>query len=175
MLATTWAAHAVIMYPTNSQGIKGDATMKHQTKMLINGLLVDGDRVLEVKNPATGKTFVTVACGSETQVDEALQAAKAAQPAWEALGWLKRKAMLLAVADAIEVRADEAAELVVQENGKPLAEAKGEVAAALAWIRFNANYELKPDVLRDTAEQKVVVSRKALGVVLAIAPWNLSA
>jgi hypothetical protein len=51
------------MYPTNSQGIKGDATMKHQTKMLINGLLVDGDRVLEVKNPATGKTFVTVACG----------------------------------------------------------------------------------------------------------------
>jgi len=148
--------------------------MKYPTKMLINGLLVDGDRALDVKNPATGKTFVTVACGSERQVDEALQAAKAAQPAWEALGWSKRNALLLAVADAIEARADEAAELVVQENGKPLADAKGEVAAALAWIRFNANYELKPDVLRDTAEQKVVVSRKALGVVLAITPWNFA-
>jgi aldehyde dehydrogenase (NAD+) len=161
-------------YPTKSKTVKGDAVMKYPTKMLINGSLVDGDRALEVKNPATGKTFVTVACGSERQVDEALQAAKAAQPAWEALGWSKRRAMLLAVADVIEARAEEAAELVVQENGKPLAEAKEEVAAALAWIRFNANFELKPDVLRDTAEQKVVVSRKALGVVLAIAPWNFT-
>src|SRR6202167_6825024 len=100
-------------YPTNSQGVKGDAVMKYPTKMLINGLLVDGDRALEVKNPATGKTFATVACGSERQVDEALQAAKAAQPAWEALGWTRRKAMLLVGADALEARGEQAAELVV--------------------------------------------------------------
>jgi acyl-CoA reductase-like NAD-dependent aldehyde dehydrogenase len=165
---------AVMKYAAHSQGVKGDAVMKYPTQMLINGSLVDGDRALEVKNPATGKSFVTVACASERQANQALQAAKAAQPAWEALGWSKRKAMLLAVADAIEARADEAAKLVVQENGKPLTDAKGEVTAALAWIRFNANYELKPDVLRDTAEQKVVVSRKALGVVLAITPWNFT-
>jgi acyl-CoA reductase-like NAD-dependent aldehyde dehydrogenase len=72
---------------------------------------VDGDRSLEVKNPATGKVFVTVACGSKAQAEEAFRAAKAAQPAWEALGWEKRKAMLLAIADAIEARREEAAEL----------------------------------------------------------------
>jgi acyl-CoA reductase-like NAD-dependent aldehyde dehydrogenase len=148
--------------------------MKYPTKMLINGLLVDGDRALDVKNPATGKIFVTAACASERQVNDALRSAKAAQPAWEALGWSKRREMLLAIADGLEERADEAAMLVVQENGKPLADAKGEVAAALAWVRFNANYELEPDVLRDTAEQKVVVTRKALGVVLAITPWNFT-
>jgi delta 1-pyrroline-5-carboxylate dehydrogenase len=64
-----------------SREFKGYAVMKYPTKMLINGSLVDGDRALEVKNPATGKTFVTVACGSERQADEALQAAKAVQPA----------------------------------------------------------------------------------------------
>jgi acyl-CoA reductase-like NAD-dependent aldehyde dehydrogenase len=102
--------------------------MKYPTKMLIKGSLVDGDRALEVKNPATGKTSVTVACGSERQADEALQAAKAVQPAWEALGWSKRKAMLLAVADAMEARADAAAELVVYENGKQPAKARSRCA-----------------------------------------------
>jgi acyl-CoA reductase-like NAD-dependent aldehyde dehydrogenase len=146
--------------------------MQISTKMLINGSLVDGDRSLEVKNPATGKVFVTVACGSKAQAEEAFRAAKAAQPAWEALGWEKRKAMLLAIADAIEARREEAAELTTREHGKPLAEARGEVDAAIAWIRFYGHCELTPDVLRDTAEQKVIVSRKAIGVVLAIAPWN---
>ncbi len=146
--------------------------MAYATKMLIDGSLVDGDRSLDVKNPATGDVFATVACGSEAQAQNALRAAKAAQPDWEALGWEKRKEMVLAIADAIEARQDEFAEVMVREQGKPLGEAQGEVEFSVAYMRFFANYELTPDVLRDTPELKIAVSRKAIGVVLGITPWN---
>lgn len=142
------------------------------SKMLINGSLVEGERILDVKNPATGEVFISVACGSQAQAESALLAAKAAQPAWEALGWEQRRVMVLAIADAIEARLGEFAEVMVREQGKPLVEALGEVEFSIAYIRFFANQELRPDVLRDTAQLKVAVHRKAIGVVLGITPWN---
>ncbi|NYI02764.1 aldehyde dehydrogenase family protein [Cupriavidus plantarum] len=147
-------------------------TMAFATKMLINGVLVDGDRHLDVKNPATGAVFVTVACGSVGQAEAAVQAAKAAQPAWEAIGWEKRRAMVLAIVDAIEARQDAFAKVMVLEQGKPLSEARGEVESSIAYMRFFANYALTPEILRDTAELKIALHRKPIGVVAGITPWN---
>jgi acyl-CoA reductase-like NAD-dependent aldehyde dehydrogenase len=85
------------------------------TQMLVGGKLLQGDRSMPVINPATRETIAQVGVASRSQAEAAVQAAKAAQPGWEALGWEKRKEHLIAYADAFQARADEFAEVMVRE------------------------------------------------------------
>ena len=146
--------------------------MAFATKMLIDGKLVDGDRTLDVKDPATGELVATVACASENQAEAAVQAAKSAQPAWEALGWAKREELLLAYADALHARAEEFTEAMVREQGKPWQEAAGEVSYTEGFIRHFASLKPPLETIQDDAERRIHVYRKALGVVVGISPWN---
>ncbi|MEI6002086.1 aldehyde dehydrogenase family protein [Paraburkholderia bengalensis] len=149
--------------------------MAFTTKMLINGKLVDGDRTLEVKDPATRDTVAVVACASESQALAAVAAAKVAQPDWERLGWNARAQLLLAYADAIQQRAPELAEAMVREQGKPLAEAQGEVSYTEAFVRHFAGLTLPVEVIQNDDKGRIEVMRKALGVVVGISPWNFPA
>jgi acyl-CoA reductase-like NAD-dependent aldehyde dehydrogenase len=101
-------------------------------KLLINGKLVDGAKTLEVFNPATGGVLETCPRADEAQLDEAVAAAKATFPAWSALSFSERRVKLEAIADALEARTDEFARLLTQEQGKPIAQATGEVMGAVA-------------------------------------------
>jgi aldehyde dehydrogenase (NAD+) len=149
--------------------------MSFANKLLINGKLLEGDRTIEVQDPATQEIIAVVACASEAQAQAAVVAAKAAQPAWEALGWEARKALLLAYADAIHERASELSEAMVREQGKPLMEAQGEVFYTEAFVRHFASLTLPVSVLQDDASGKIEVGHSALGVVVGISPWNFPA
>src|SRR3546814_2463714 len=110
-------------------------------KLLIDGELVDGDSSMEVIDPATGAPFQTVPRGSARQLDQAVAAAKAAQPAWAGLPIEERRGKLLVLADAVRANADGLARMLVREQGKPLPEARVEVAFTEGLIRYFARSE----------------------------------
>lgn len=149
--------------------------MSYAKKLLINGELVDGDRTLEIVDPATFQVIAVVACASEHQANMAVSAAKAAQPAWESLGWEARKVLMLRYADAIHERAEELARVMVLEQGKTLVEAQGEVFYTEAFVRHFASLSLPSTIIQDDAVGKIEVGHSALGVVVAISPWNFPA
>lgn len=141
-------------------------------KLLIGGELVDGDLSMEVTNPATGTPFVTVARASARQADQAIAACKDAQPAWAALPFAERQAMLVALADAVAANGEELARLLTQEQGKPLTEAHGEVVWTEGFLRHYATLQLPDRVIQDDAASYIAVKHKPLGVVVGIVAWN---
>lgn len=141
-------------------------------KMLIGGQLVDGDASLDVINPATGKVFTTVARASQRQADQAIAAAKAAGAAWAATSMDERRAKVLALADAIAANGDAIARVLTAEQGKPTAEALGEIAWTDGYLRHYATLDLPDRIIQDDATAHIVVKHRPLGVVVAIIAWN---
>ena len=141
-------------------------------KMLIGGALVTGTATMEVINPATGVAFTTVPRGTAADADAAIAAAKAAQPAWGARPMAERRLGLVALADAIAAQADELARLITLEQGKPLAEAQGEVAWTQGYLRHYATLELPDRIIQDDATGHIAVRHVPLGVVVGIIAWN---
>ncbi|KTE14992.1 aldehyde dehydrogenase family protein [Sphingopyxis sp. H115] len=141
-------------------------------KMLIGGKLVEGDHSMDVVNPATEEIFVTVARASERQADEAIEAASTAFPGWAEVPLAERQAKVAALADAIAANADRLARALTQEQGKPLAEAQGEIAWAEGYLRHYATLEIAERVIQDDASGLIQVRRKPLGVVAGIIAWN---
>ncbi|AOZ02936.1 aldehyde dehydrogenase [Cupriavidus sp. USMAHM13] len=146
--------------------------MKDIAGLLIGGKLVRGSAELEVVNPATGEVFTTVSRATEHEANAAVAAAKAAQPAWAALGLEARRALLLRFADGLEANAEDLAATLVLEQGKPLAEARQELAFAQAFVRHIAGLSLPVSVVQDDATHRIEVHHRPLGVVAAIAAWN---
>jgi acyl-CoA reductase-like NAD-dependent aldehyde dehydrogenase len=140
--------------------------------MLIGGRLVDGDHRLDVINPATEAVFATVARASERQADEAIEAAAAAFPAWAGTPLAARQAKVVELADAIAANADEFARALTQEQGKPLAEAQGELAWTDGYLRHYATLAIAERTIQDDANGLIQVRRKPLGVVAGIIAWN---
>ncbi len=107
-------------------------------------------------------------------LDRAVDAARAVQPAWNALGHAERSRLLHEIADDIEAHADELAELLSREQGKPLngPNARFEVGACAAWTRSAADIALEPEVVFEDGPARAEVHYDALGVVGAISPWN---
>lgn len=141
-------------------------------KLLINGQMVAGDSTMAVINPATEEPVATCARASKAQLDQAVAAAKAAFPAWSATSIDERRKVLVAIADAIQANIPELARLLTQEQGKPLADATGEIFGTSAFFRYFASLDLPARVVTDDATSRIEVRRKPLGVVGAIVPWN---
>ena len=100
--------------------------------------------------------------------------AVAAQPAWAARGHEGRSAALLQAADAVERSAEELAQLLSREQGKPLngPNARFEVGACAASLRATATLPLEPETIVDDGETRAELHYKPIGVVAAIGPWN---
>jgi acyl-CoA reductase-like NAD-dependent aldehyde dehydrogenase len=141
-------------------------------KLLINGELKAGDLTMPVINPATEEVLADCPRASEDQLNEAVAAAKAAFPAWSATSIDERKAVVNKIADAIEANGQELAQLLVQEQGKPLADATGEVFGMAAFCRYFTALDLPVKVIDDGEGRRVEAHRRPLGVVGAIVPWN---
>jgi acyl-CoA reductase-like NAD-dependent aldehyde dehydrogenase len=142
-------------------------------RLLIGGKLVPGAATLNVLNPATEEILAVAPRANRTQLDQAVAAAKAAFPAWAATPIRERGSLLAKLADTLETRRREFAVLLTQEQGKPLPEADGEMASAIASIRYFASLDLPSKVLRDDASRNIVQQRAPLGVIAAIMPWNV--
>jgi acyl-CoA reductase-like NAD-dependent aldehyde dehydrogenase len=146
--------------------------MHHDFKLLINGQLVDGAKKAPVINPATGQSFADRPVASHEQLDQAVKAAKAAQPDWAARPIDERRGVLRAIADRIESATDELARLLTLEGGKPLRDGRAEIALLVATIREVAALDLAVKIIEDTATNRVEVHFRPYGVVAAIVPWN---
>lgn len=127
-----------------------------------------------IHDPATGEVIGNAPEATIEELDAAIARARAAQPAWEALGHEARSAALNAAADAVDARAEELARLLSREQGKPLngPNARFEIGACSAWLRTNAALQLEPEVLVDDGETHAELHYRAAGVVGAIGPWN---
>ena len=128
----------------------------------------------EIFDPATGELIGRAPEHTVLDLQNAIAAAQAAQPAWATAGHDARSAVLMAAADAIETRAEELAQILSREQGKPLngPNARFEVGACAAWLRAAAITPLAPEVVVDDGETYAELHYKPIGVVGAIGPWN---
>jgi succinate-semialdehyde dehydrogenase/glutarate-semialdehyde dehydrogenase len=141
----------------------------------LNGQWVGSNESIEVINPASGKVIAQVASATREQVRAALSDAQTAFAPWRALPAKARADLLLAIAAELNRRGDEIAKLITQENGKPLAQSKGEVAMSVDHLRWFAE-ECRRAYGRVIPNQVVgkrnIVIKQPVGVVGAISPWN---
>jgi acyl-CoA reductase-like NAD-dependent aldehyde dehydrogenase len=128
----------------------------------------------DILNPATGELVGKAPVHSVEDLDAAVAAAKAAQPAWAALGHDKRIELLMKAADAIDENAEAMAQLLSREQGKPLSgpNARFEIGGASAWLRAAAGTKLETEVVVDDESGHAEISYRPIGVVGAIGPWN---
>ena len=144
----------------------------HAYKLLINGELVTASKQLDVINPATGKVFASCPRGDVGSLNRAVDAAREAFPEWSSQPLEQRQDCLTRLAGALTDVQEQLAMLLTQEQGKPIAESRGEIAGTLEHLFHNAKLQLPVDVLQDDAQALVEVHRAPLGVVAGIIPWN---
>ena len=148
--------------------------MARKYEMHIGGKTVAASAHREIKNPATGATVGLCPIGTVEHLNQAVEAAAAAFPAWRRSSDAQRKAACERIAEILTRNAPELATLVTQEQGKPL---KGigsefELGGCAAWAGYTATLELPPKVLEASAAKHVEMLREPIGVVGSITPWN---
>jgi acyl-CoA reductase-like NAD-dependent aldehyde dehydrogenase len=150
--------------------------MGFETRNFIAGAWRDGATVIENHNPSDLADVIgAFAQGSAADVDEAVAAARAAQPKWWAAGIQKRHDVLMTIGTELMARAAEIGALLSREEGKPLAEGKGEVYRAGQFFTWFAAEALR--LQGDQAESvrpgvEIEVRREPAGVVALVTPWN---
>ncbi|QRW19426.1 aldehyde dehydrogenase family protein [Rhizoctonia solani] len=128
--------------------------------------------IINGHNPATGAYLADVPIATSEQLDECVAAARAAQPAWGAKSYEERGVVLNKLADELEKNADLYKQLLVAEQGKPLAGAALEIGGSVHWLREVSRQRLEDKIHVDTPERRVVTRHIPLGVVGGIVPWN---
>ena len=146
-------------------------------KCYVGGAWSDADdgKVIAVKNPATGALIGTVPRMGTAETRRAIEAANAAWPAWRARTAKERAGLLRRWFDLMLANQEDLAVLMTAEQGKPLAESRGEIAYAASFIEWFA--EEGKRVYGDTIpsharDKRIVVVKEPVGVVAAITPWN---
>ncbi|SAL31335.1 succinate semialdehyde dehydrogenase [Caballeronia udeis] len=141
----------------------------------INGAWHKSAETYAVRNPATGEVIADVAKAGAEQTLQAIRAAEMAFPVWRALTAKERGARVRRWGELMLEHRDALAELLTREQGKPLAEAKGEVAYAasfLEWFAEEAKRSYGDVIPSPKPGSKIIVTREPVGVVAAITPWN---
>ena len=135
----------------------------------------DSGRVIEVSDPATGERVGSVPNAGAPETRRAIAAAKAAFPSWSRTTAAQRGKFLRQFHDCIMDHQDALAELLTREQGKPLAEARGEVgmsAAYILWFAEEARRVYGDVIPSPWPDRRITVTKEPVGVVGAITPWN---
>jgi succinate-semialdehyde dehydrogenase / glutarate-semialdehyde dehydrogenase len=143
----------------------------------INGAWVtaDGGEKIDVTNPATGETIGTIPKMGTAETRRAIEAAHAAFPAWRGKTAQERSAILRRWSDLLLEHQDDLAVIMTAEQGKPLAESRGEVVYAASFIEWFAEEarRIYGDVIPPhQADKRILVLKEPIGVCAAITPWN---
>lgn len=151
-----------------------------RTQAFINGEWVNapGGATHDVLNPATGEKLGTVPEMGAGETRRAIEAAAAALPAWAARTAKDRGAILRRWYDLMMAHQDDLATIMTAEQGKPLAESKGEIAYAASFIEWFAEEgkRLYGEVIpTHQPDKRLLVLRQPIGVVAAVTPWNFPA
>ena len=145
---------------------------------LIGGQWITGTQWADVDDPATGEIIGRVPMLGAAETDQAIAAAQAAMPGWNRRTAKERATILRRYFDLVMAHQEELAALLTQEQGKPLAEARGEIAYAAAFIEWFAEEARRIDgeiIPAHAPDKRIVVLKQPVGVVAAITPWNFPA
>jgi len=167
-----------MLNPTSPLPLK-DPTLFRQANY-IDGKWVqaDSDRTIVVKNPATGEAIGEVPVLGAAETRRAIEAAHRAQGAWRAMLAKDRATILRKINDLMLANADDLAVIMTAEQGKPLAESKGEIAYAASFIEWFAEEgkRIYGDTIPHNAKgRRILVLKEPIGVFAAITPWNFPA
>jgi len=146
-----------------------------KTQALVNGQWVDSTSRFAVHDPATGALLAEVANLGASDTEGAVAAANAAWPAWRALTAKARGAILMKWFHLLHQHADDLARIMTAEQGKPLAESRGEVgygASFIEWFAEEARRAYGETIPTTDPTKRYLVVRQPVGVCAAITPWN---
>lgn len=158
--------------------LKDPSLLRHQAYIGGEWQAADSDATFEVFDPATGESLGTVPKMGAAETARAIDAAQAAWAGWRMKTAKERAAILRRWFDLVIANSDDLALILTTEQGKPLAEAKGEIAYAASFIEWFA--EEGKRIAGDTlptpdANKRIVVVKEPIGVCAAITPWNFPA
>ena len=156
-----------------------DSSLLHQ-QCYINGQWLDADSsaTITVTNPANGDVLGTIPDMGATETQAAIDAAHAALPAWRALTAKERANKLQTWFRLMMENQDDLGLMMTLEQGKPLAEAKGEIAYAasfIEWFAEEAKRVYGETVPGHQPDKRIIVLKQPIGVAAAITPWNFPA
>ena len=149
-----------------------------KTDALINGQWVRGAQRFDVLDPATGHKLADVANLGPTETEQAIAAANAAWPAWRSQTSKQRHAILMKWYQLLMAHVDDLGRILTAEQGKPYAEAKGEISYGASFVEWFAeeakrvNGETLPPFDNN---RRLLVLKQPIGVCAAITPWNFPA
>ena len=150
--------------------------MKHY-KQYINGEFIDSKAtsVIEILNPCTEEVISTISTGTVEDANNALEAAQAAQPAWEALPAIQRAAFLHKMADVIRENRVFLAETLSKEQAKVIGLAQVEIDVTADYFDYNAGWarRIEGEIIQSDREKEHIYLHKVpIGVAVGICPWN---
>ncbi len=146
-----------------------------ETRAYVNGEWIEGAKRFSVQDPATGETVAEVADLDVDATRAAIEAAHGAKPDWAALTGKERAGYLRRFHDLMMENQDDLAAILTAEMGKPLAEAKGEIAygaSFLEWFAEEAKRVYGDVIPGHQRDKRILVIRQPVGVVGSITPWN---
>ena len=145
---------------------------------LIGGEWITGPSWIDVDNPATGEVIGRVPKLGRPETERAIAAAAQAMQPWAALIAKDRAKVLRRYFDLIMANQEELAAILTAEQGKPLAEARGEIAYAasfIEWFSEEAKRVYGDTIPGHAPDKRLIVLKQPIGVVAAITPWNFPA
>ena len=160
--------------PTSPLSLLNDPSLL-KTDALINGQWVAGDSRFDVLDPSSGKKLADVANLGAQHASDAIDAANAAWPAWRKKTGKERHAILMKWFTLLMANQEDLARIMTAEQGKPFAEAKGEIAYGASFVEWFAeeakriNGETLPQFDNN---RRLMVIKESIGVCAAITPWN---
>ena len=160
--------------PTSPLALLADPSLL-KTDALLNGEWVAGRDRFDVTDPATGEKLVDVALLGAAEAEAAIAAANAAWPAWRGKTAKERGAILMKWYALLVQHADDLARIMTAEQGKPLAEARGEViygASFVEWFAEEAKRIYGETIPSTDNNKRFVILKQPIGVCAAITPWN---
>lgn len=151
-----------------------------QTRLLIGGEWTGGSsgESIDVFDPGTGELVDTVEAGTPADAISACDAAEAAQSAWAAEAPRIRSEILRRCFETLIEHQDELAEIIVREHGKPVGEARGEIAYAAEFFRWNAEEAVRIHgsmSMAPSGANRIIVRHPPVGVIVLVTPWNFPA
>ena len=153
-----------------------DPTLFRQANF-IDGTWVaaDSGKTIVVRNPATGEPIGEVPAMGAAETSRAIEAAHRAQPAWRAATAKERSVILRRLNDLMLANAADLAVIMTAEQGKPLAESRGEIAYAasfLEWFAEEAKRVYGDTIPQNARGRRIIVQKQPIGVFASITPWN---
>ena len=146
-------------------------------KMYINGKFCESrsGKWIDVLNPSTEEVISRQPEGTIEDVNEALDAARAAQKAWAKTPAIERAGYLLKIAAGIKARENEFTEIIMREQGKARNWASIEVGATISYFEYMATFarHIEGEIIpSDRPNETILLTKKPIGVVAGILPWN---